>query len=726
MRPQRTYSSSFLFPLLLNRFYALGLLSLLSLGFPLAASAQTSGAGSTSTNFQKIGMGARAVGMGETFAGVADDSTAVFWNPAGLPLAKGTQFSLTHAEWLEGVTNEFFAFSQNIDQDGGFGGSLGYLGTGAFAGALENPDGTYGGVGENISASSFIGSLAYGQQLGNWIHGDFFSKSYLGVKATVVGQNVVNIGTTGLAFDIGYLYEVSKKTFYLGAVLSNLGTQIQNFSQPLMYTFAGSYHLRNLLIKKDRDIIAVATEGYVDTGLKFDLGDEYKLTFGRNAVALRLGYRTGGDLGAVAGITSGVGISHRFDDFDAGIDYAFVPYGILGMTHRVSLNLMFGGPLIIPEAYVNARPSFVLGDQTLDISFAAKSEEPIDNWKVAILDPSGMLVKTFSGKGNPPAHFLWDGKNQDGVLVPQANYSVHLEVSDENEMTGKARPKNVFAKWVPKKVPYQYTFGVSGDLLFDSAKDELLARGYAAVEKVARAIQKKYPTSMIIIAGHTDDQKLGKGAHFASNQDLSLARAQAVMNYLVKNGMAASNLSVVGYGDTKPIAPNKTPEGRSKNRRVELIVSGVQEATATDLIAEGQDLLKDKRYKDALERFLKALESDSRSAQAYHLAGDCYLTLGSKDQAIAAYRKAVEFNPADTDLKSWLRQYAPQPQMAPPAPVAPGPSNNSSQANPPQNQPANNPPAVAAAVPEAPAPAAPAHAPNAAPATGMPVPVEAN
>src|SRR5258708_37140292 len=80
---------------------------------PLPLLAQVNGAGSTSTNFQKIGMGARAVGMGEAFSSVSDDATAVFWNPAGLILAKGTQFNLTHAEWLQGVTNEFFAFSQN-------------------------------------------------------------------------------------------------------------------------------------------------------------------------------------------------------------------------------------------------------------------------------------------------------------------------------------------------------------------------------------------------------------------------------------------------------------------------------------------------------------------------------------------------------------------------------------------------------------------------------------
>src|SRR5579862_1504726 len=71
---------------------------------PLSLLAQVNGAGSTSTNFQKIGEGARAVAMGEAFSSVSDDATAVFWNPAGLILAKGTQFNLTHAEWLQGVT----------------------------------------------------------------------------------------------------------------------------------------------------------------------------------------------------------------------------------------------------------------------------------------------------------------------------------------------------------------------------------------------------------------------------------------------------------------------------------------------------------------------------------------------------------------------------------------------------------------------------------------------
>ena len=344
-----------------------GLFFILSFMLPLyGMSQEVSGAGSTSTNFQKIGMGARAAGMGNAFTGVADDVTAVFWNPAGLILAKGTQFNFTEGVWLQGISDEYFAFSQNIDQDGAFGGSIEYLGTGSFPGALENPDGSYGGVGPNISASDYFATLAYAQRLGNWISGDFFKKSMLGLEASVVGQNVVNIGNAASSFNLGYLYEITRKTFYLGALLSNVGTSIQNFTQPLSYRFAGSYTFRNTLMKKDRDIIAADANGYNDTGFKFDLGDEYQMTLGRNDVALRVGYNTEDDL---SGITAGAGIAHRFDDFTASLDYAFVPYGVLGDTNRVSLNIKIGGDVIKPQAYVSAGPPFILGQQTVGRQF---------------------------------------------------------------------------------------------------------------------------------------------------------------------------------------------------------------------------------------------------------------------------------------------------------------------------------------------------------------------
>src|ERR1700722_16563284 len=78
-------------------------------------------AGYTSANFLKLGMGARAIGMANSFTAVADDSTAIYWNPAGLDQAWGTQLSLTHSEYLQGVKIDFLSLSQSWGDDGALG-----------------------------------------------------------------------------------------------------------------------------------------------------------------------------------------------------------------------------------------------------------------------------------------------------------------------------------------------------------------------------------------------------------------------------------------------------------------------------------------------------------------------------------------------------------------------------------------------------------------------------
>ena len=603
-------------------------------------------------------MGARAVGMGEAFTAVADDPTAMYWNPAGLIQARGTEFNLTHGIWLQGVDSEFFGFSQNLDMDGALGGSLNYLGTGSFDGALETPTGGYGGVGPSISAYEYEGSIAYAQRLGNWIPGGgFFQNMRVGLEASVVGQNLVNLGSNAIAFNLGFLYEAKPKTFYLAAVFNNIGTNIQNFSQPLIYTFAGSYWLKNTLMKKDRMIIDADMDGNNDTGVKLAVGDEYRMRFGSNDVFLRAGYRTGSDLGTEAGMALGAGIAHRFDDVEGDLDYAYVPYGILGDTHRISLNLIIGNPPLVLDAQIASVPSFVLGEQSALSKFSTKSEEPLDKWRIAILDSDGMLVKSISGNGNPPGEYLWDGSNQAGELVPHGDYTVHLQVADSEGHETQATPKTITARWVPKKVPYQYSFQVSGDLLFESGQDQLQPRGFTTLEQTIQSIRQKYEDSQITIAGHTDNQNLAPGAKFATNDVLSLARAKAVKDYLAARGMDPSHLSVIGYGDTKPVATNDTAEGRAKNRRVELIVTGVKVETAPEMVEEGLPLYNQKNFKEALGRFLMATEADGRYAKAYRLAGDCYLYLGDKDKAIWCYRKAYKYDPSDTTLKGWLEQY---------------------------------------------------------------------
>jgi chemotaxis protein MotB len=105
-------------------------------------------------------------------------------------------------------------------------------------------------------------------------------------------------------------------------------------------------------------------------------------------------------------------------------------------------------------------------------------------------------------------------------------------------------------------------------VLFDSGSANLKTGSVAGLKKLAQAL-KELPNN-IQIEGHTDNQPLGPHSHFASNWELSAARAFAVLRFLGSAGIASSRLSAIGYGEFRPVAPNTTEAGRAMNRRIEI------------------------------------------------------------------------------------------------------------------------------------------------------------
>ena len=101
---------------------------------------------------------------------------------------------------------------------------------------------------------------------------------------------------------------------------------------------------------------------------------------------------------------------------------------------------------------------------------------------------------------------------------------------------------------------------------FETAGDTLTARGRSVVDEIAEALRGT-PDATVIVAGHTDSQGAAQ-----ANLDLSQRRAAAVVRALVAAGIDAYRLSSEGYGETRPVADNATPEGRERNRRVEVQV----------------------------------------------------------------------------------------------------------------------------------------------------------
>lgn len=108
---------------------------------------------------------------------------------------------------------------------------------------------------------------------------------------------------------------------------------------------------------------------------------------------------------------------------------------------------------------------------------------------------------------------------------------------------------------------------LSGGVLFQTDKSDLLAGAMAQLNQVGEALIRNSPDSRITVEGHTDNQ--GTVAH---NQELSQKRAESVATYLKSRGIAPDRVTAVGKGPDKPIADNKTIEGRAQNRRVEIIV----------------------------------------------------------------------------------------------------------------------------------------------------------
>ncbi len=108
---------------------------------------------------------------------------------------------------------------------------------------------------------------------------------------------------------------------------------------------------------------------------------------------------------------------------------------------------------------------------------------------------------------------------------------------------------------------------LSGGVLFASNKADLLPSALTKLNEVANALTKNDDDSKIVVEGHTDSQG---GAEY--NQDLSQRRAQTVRDYLVSRNVAADRVTATGFGLTRPIADNASPEGRANNRRVEIVV----------------------------------------------------------------------------------------------------------------------------------------------------------
>jgi chemotaxis protein MotB len=127
------------------------------------------------------------------------------------------------------------------------------------------------------------------------------------------------------------------------------------------------------------------------------------------------------------------------------------------------------------------------------------------------------------------------------------------------------------------KMEEQDRWVVAGDLLFPSGGYQLTAKGKQALQQYVPRLQALQKNAKVVVYGHTDNKPVGsalKQKGVADNLDLSSKRADDVVAYFVSQGINPKIISAKGFGDTHPLAPNDTQQGRAENRRIEIVVEG--------------------------------------------------------------------------------------------------------------------------------------------------------
>jgi outer membrane protein OmpA-like peptidoglycan-associated protein len=172
------------------------------------------------------------------------------------------------------------------------------------------------------------------------------------------------------------------------------------------------------------------------------------------------------------------------------------------------------------------------------------------------------------GGGCPPYTYNWNiagdsssEQNPSHRIELAGNYTAKVTVTDSE---GNRRQDSISYTALSEFVPTPENPIVLRNVKFEFDKYRLTVKADSLLDLVAASL-KTLPDVKVEVAGHCD--WIGSEAY---NQKLSIQRAEAVRDYLIKNGVKAESLTFIGYGETKPLADNKTDEGRALNRRVEL------------------------------------------------------------------------------------------------------------------------------------------------------------
>jgi len=312
--------------------------------------------GTSAAAFLEIGVGARSQALGGAFTALANDASALYWNPAGIVQLNGIGISVNHADWLAGTNFEYFGLVLPAGNRLAFGLSLtalDYVDKQPVR-TIFQPEGT----GEFYGASDMA--------IGTTVAMALTDRFSFGMSLKYIQQKVWHESAHGFATDFGVLYKTAFKGLSLGTSISNFGTDLKltgrdllrphdddaqhysndklntrlvtdSFSLPLTFRFGIAYGLSfspNHQVTTTVDVIHPSNN--VE---RMNVGLEYSFL---KLFALRCGYQSLFDDKRENGLTMGFGARTRIPGvLEISVSYGYSNWGLLGDVQRISLDLSF-------------------------------------------------------------------------------------------------------------------------------------------------------------------------------------------------------------------------------------------------------------------------------------------------------------------------------------------------------------------------------------------------
>ncbi len=306
-------------------------------------------AGISAFQFLKLGVGARGVAMGESFVAVANDASALYWNPAGLVQFTGDQVLVSHTDYVVDIKHEYFGAVHHFSESDAVGLSI----TSLHMADMEITTETQPfGTGRYFSFGDFGAGLTYTRKMT-----DQFS---FGATVRYVEETLDVLKMRSVMVDLGTYYWTGIGNTRFAVVIANFGADVapkgtvtqlsgaevstfQSFSLPTVFKLGFAFD--PVSTENERVTTSVQLNHPNDNAENVRFGAEFawqNTLFLRGGIKRTIGQRfLGADETSEEDFTLGAGFSLKTSLAGVAADYAFSNYNRLGSIHRISVTLSF-------------------------------------------------------------------------------------------------------------------------------------------------------------------------------------------------------------------------------------------------------------------------------------------------------------------------------------------------------------------------------------------------